>query len=43
MRRIHAALAAVGNLDTMGRAGSFHYGHLHDQLRFGKDYVATLL
>ncbi|MBI3553701.1 MAG: FAD-dependent oxidoreductase [Elusimicrobia bacterium] len=42
MRTIRAALSSISNLDTMGRAGAFHYSHLHEQLRFGKDYVATL-
>jgi hypothetical protein len=27
----------------MGRAGLFFYSHLHDQLRFGKDYVEAFL
>jgi len=40
---IKDALAAVRNLDTVGRAGMFIYSHLHDQLRFGKDYVEELL
>ena len=40
---IRDALGAIANLDTIGRAGLFHYSHLHDQLRFGKDYVARLL
>jgi protoporphyrinogen oxidase len=40
---IRDALAPIDNLDTIGRAGLFHYSHLHDQLRFGKDYVAELL
>jgi len=30
------------NLETVGRAGRFVYSHLHDQLRFGKDYVRSL-
>ena len=33
------ALASIGNLETLGRAGRFVYSHLHDQLRFGKDCV----
>jgi protoporphyrinogen oxidase len=36
---IRKALASVVNLETIGRAGRFVYSHLHDQLRFGKDYV----
>jgi len=32
----------VGNLDTLGRNGSFFYSHLHDQLRFGKDYIRRI-
>jgi protoporphyrinogen oxidase len=40
---IRDALSAIANLDTIGRAGLFHYSHLHDQLRFGKDYVEGLL
>lgn len=35
------ALAAVSNLDTAGRGGRFLYSHLHDQLRFAKDYVRS--
>jgi protoporphyrinogen oxidase len=42
LRRVMAALSGISNLDTLGRAGAFCYGHLHDQLRFGKDYVAAL-
>ena len=40
---IRDALKPIVNLDTIGRAGLFRYSHLHDQLRFGKDYVAQLL
>jgi protoporphyrinogen oxidase len=36
------ALGAISNLDLIGRGGQFFYSHLHDQLRFGKDYVANL-
>ena len=36
------ALSAISNLDLIGRGGQFFYSHLHDQLRFGKDYVAGL-
>jgi len=36
------ALSAILNLDLIGRGGQFFYSHLHDQLRFGKDYVAGL-
>jgi protoporphyrinogen oxidase len=36
-------LAAISNLDLVGRGGQFFYSHLHDQLRFGKDYVANLM
>ena len=32
----------IENLDTVGRAGRFVYSHLHDQLRFGRDYVRSL-
>ncbi len=42
VRVIQTALASISNLDTLGRAGRFVYSHLHDQLRFGKDYVRTL-
>ncbi len=34
-------LGAISNLDLIGRGGQFFYSHLHDQLRFGKDYVAN--
>ncbi len=40
---IREALASVGNLETLGRAGRFVYSHLHDQLRFGKDCVRRLI
>jgi len=39
---ILAGLPAIANLDTAGRSGRFFYGHLHDQMRFAKDYVAAL-
>jgi protoporphyrinogen oxidase len=39
VRVIREALARIVNLETIGRAGRFVYSHLHDQLRFGKDYV----
>ena len=42
---VAAILDGVGrfeNLVTVGRAGRFVYSHLHDQLRFGKDYVRSL-
>ena len=42
MAVIAEGLAAISNLDTVGRAGGFVYSHLHDQLRFGKDYIAKL-
>jgi protoporphyrinogen oxidase len=40
--RIIAGLHAITNLDLIGRGGQFFYSHLHDQLRFGKDYVANM-
>ena len=40
---IREALASIGNLETLGRAGRFVYSHLHDQLRFGKDCVRSLV
>jgi protoporphyrinogen oxidase len=40
--QITDALSAISNLDLIGRGGQFFYSHLHDQLRFGKDYVANL-
>ena len=39
---IRAALEPIANLDTLGRAGQFVYSHLHDQLRYAKDYVQAL-
>ncbi len=36
------ALAPIDNLETVGRAGRFVYSHLHDQLRFGRDYVRSI-
>lgn len=35
-------LAALENVDTLGRVGTFFYSHLHDQMRFARDYVAAL-
>lgn len=29
-------------VDTLGRNGLFHYSHLHDQMRMGKDYMQEL-
>jgi len=37
-----AELARVRNLDLLGRGGLFLYSHLHDQIRFGKEYAARL-
>jgi protoporphyrinogen oxidase len=42
VRVIREALARIVNLETIGRAGRFVYGHLHDQLRFAKEYVRKL-
>jgi len=39
---IREALAAIENLDVLGRGGLFWYSHLHDQLRGAKDYVGSL-
>jgi protoporphyrinogen oxidase len=39
---IHKSLDSIENLDTLGRAGQFVYSHLHDQLRYGKDFVRAL-
>jgi len=39
---IREALAAIENLDVLGRGGLFWYSHLHDQLRCAKDYVGSL-
>ncbi len=39
---IMEALEKISNLDPIGRGGQFFYSHLHDQLRFGKDYVSNL-
>ena len=43
IRIITDALAQISNLGMIGRAGLFSYGHLHDQLRMAKDYVAAHL
>jgi protoporphyrinogen oxidase len=43
IRIITQALAKISNLSTLGRAGLFSYGHLHDQLRMAKDCVAAHL
>ena len=40
---IRNALSAIANLDSLGRAGMFTYSHLHDQLRFAKDYIENLI
>ena len=40
---IESALSSISNLDTLGRAGRFVYSHLHDQLRYGRDHVRSLL
>jgi len=42
VRVVCQALEGIGNLEILGRAGRFVYSHLHDQLRFGKDYVRTV-
>lgn len=39
---IRAALPRVVNLDTLGRAGLFFYSHLHDQLRWARDYIEAV-
>ncbi len=39
---VRDGLAAITNLDLLGRNGRFWYSHLHDQLRLAKDYVAAL-
>jgi hypothetical protein len=39
---IREALGRFSNLETLGRAGGFVYSHLHDQLRFGRDFVRAL-
>jgi len=36
---IRSALGPIANLDTLGRGALFVYSHLHDQLRFARDYV----
>jgi protoporphyrinogen oxidase len=36
------SLSRFKNLALAGRNGLFFYSHLHDQMRFAKDYVATL-
>ena len=41
VRVIRAALPRVSNLDTIGRAGLFFYSHLHDQLRWARDYIGA--
>jgi protoporphyrinogen oxidase len=42
VQEIREALAAIENLDLLGRGGLFWYSHLHDQLRCAKDYVGSL-
>jgi protoporphyrinogen oxidase len=43
VRTVREALKKIENLDLLGRGGLFFYSHLHDQLRFGKDYVNSLI
>jgi protoporphyrinogen oxidase len=43
LREIREALAPIQNLDLIGRGGRFFYSHLHDQMRFGTDYVSALM
>jgi len=40
---VQRAVDRISNLDTLGRAGRFVYSHLHDQLRYGRDYVGALV
>jgi protoporphyrinogen oxidase len=43
LEQIERELAtSINNLDLAGRSGRFFYSHLHDQLRFAKDYVTGL-
>jgi protoporphyrinogen oxidase len=42
VQRITDAVSEFKNLDLAGRNGLFYYSHLHDQMRFGKDYIASL-
>ncbi len=42
LRQVLDALRAIDNLDTLGRGARFIYSHLHDQLRWAKDYAAAL-
>jgi protoporphyrinogen oxidase len=42
VRVVRSGLESITNLETIGRAGRFLYSHLHDQLRFGKDYAQRL-
>jgi protoporphyrinogen oxidase len=40
VKRILDAMSEITNLEMLGRGGHFFYSHLHDQLRFGKDFIA---
>jgi protoporphyrinogen oxidase len=40
VKRILDALSEITNFEMLGRGGNFFYSHLHDQLRFGKDFIA---
>jgi protoporphyrinogen oxidase len=42
VRAVRDGLSGIVNLETIGRAGRFVYSHLHDQMRFGKDFVKGL-
>ena len=41
-RIILNATRQLGNLDCLGRNGTFSYSHLHDQMRGALDYVGSL-
>ncbi|MGH7899331.1 MAG: FAD-dependent oxidoreductase [Candidatus Binatia bacterium] len=41
VRIIREALGSIANLELHGRSGLFRYGHLHDQFRMAKDFVAS--
>jgi protoporphyrinogen oxidase len=38
---VHDGVAAIANLDLLGRGGRFWYSHLHDQLRAAKELLGS--
>ena len=43
VQRILEGFQSIHNLQILGRNGLFLYSHLHDQMRFAKDFVESLV